>query len=82
MHTLAERKGEPIVTLYVKAAPQTYMLANVFQLARLMSPCLLVMEDIETIVTQQTRSYFFNEVCSSSNFLAKLGRSPWTKLRQ
>lgn len=27
-----------------------------------MAPCLLVMEDIETIVTKDTRSYFFNEV--------------------
>lgn len=31
-------------------------------MARQMSPCLLVLEDIDTIVTERTRSYFFNEV--------------------
>lgn len=32
-----------------------------------MSPCLLVLEDIDTIVTAQTRSYFFNEVDGLEN---------------
>tara|TARA_R110002060_G_scaffold74706_5_gene84097 strand:+ start:1937 stop:2764 length:828 start_codon:yes stop_codon:yes gene_type:complete len=32
-----------------------------------MSPCLLVLEDIDTIVTSQTRSYFFNEVDGLEN---------------
>ena len=61
MHTLGARK-DPIPTLYVKNAPQTYYLRSVFQMARNMSPCLLVLEDIDTIVTHNTRSYFFNEV--------------------
>jgi len=66
MHTLAGRK-DPIPTLYVKAAPRTYDISNVFFLARQMSPCLLVLEDIDTIVTAQTRSYFFNEVDGLEN---------------
>ncbi|KAG4429171.1 hypothetical protein IFR05_015347 [Cadophora sp. M221] len=61
MHTLADRK-DSIPTLYVKTAPATGHIRNVFALARVMSPCLLVLEDIDTIVTAQTRSYFFNEV--------------------
>lgn len=42
------------------------MIANVFALARQEAPCLLIFEDIDTIVTPRTRSYFFNEVCSSN----------------
>ncbi|KAL2060798.1 hypothetical protein VTL71DRAFT_8850 [Oculimacula yallundae] len=66
MHTLADREHS-IPTLYVKTAPQTGHIRNVFALARVMSPCLLVLEDIDTIVTAQTRSYFFNEVDGLEN---------------
>ena len=61
MRTLYKRQ-DPIPTLYVKSAPNTYDIRNVFQLARKMAPCALILEDIETIVTANTRSYFFNEV--------------------
>ena len=60
MHTLL-RQSPPIATLYVKSAPSTYHIRGVFSFARRMSPCLLVFEDIDTIVTKNTRSYFFNE---------------------
>lgn len=66
MHTLADRK-DSIPTLYVKTAPRTFDINNIFALARQMSPCLLVLEDIDTIVTVQTRSYFFNEVDGLQN---------------
>lgn len=66
MHTIMDRKP-PVVTLYVKAAPQSYHLRNVFQMARAMTPCMLVLEDIDTIVTNSTRSYFFNEVDGLEN---------------
>jgi transitional endoplasmic reticulum ATPase len=66
MHTLQEREG-PVVTLYVKAAPSSYDIRSVFQMARAMTPCMLVLEDIDTIVTQRTRSYFFNEVDGLEN---------------
>ena len=66
MRTLSERSS-PIPTLYVKNAPGSYYIKSVFAFARQMSPCLLVLEDIETIVTQYTRSYFFNEVDGLAN---------------
>jgi len=66
MHTLLGRK-HPIPTLYVKSAPTTFDIRNVFNQARALAPCMLVFEDIETIVTAQTRSYFFNEVDGLEN---------------
>ncbi|KAF2876320.1 P-loop containing nucleoside triphosphate hydrolase protein [Massariosphaeria phaeospora] len=66
MHTLYDRK-QPVVTLYVKAAPYAYDIRQVFQMARSMTPCLLVLEDIDTIVTSSSRSYFFNEVDGLEN---------------
>ncbi|KAI9658836.1 MAG: hypothetical protein M1831_003862 [Alyxoria varia] len=82
MKTLSQRKN-PVPTLYVKSAPYTYDIHQVFEEARRMSPCLLVLEDIETIVTSDTRSYFFNEVdglqgnngilmVASTNYLERL----------
>ncbi|TKA73372.1 hypothetical protein B0A55_06371 [Friedmanniomyces simplex] len=82
MHTLLSRK-DPIPTLYVRHAPQTYHIRSVFQQARALAPCMLILEDVETIVTPQTRSYFFNEmdglenndgifVVASTNFLDRL----------
>ena len=64
MHTILDRN---VVTLYVKSAPQSYHLRSVFQMARAMTPCMLVLEDIDTIVTNSTRSYFFNEVDGLEN---------------
>ncbi|KAF2725457.1 P-loop containing nucleoside triphosphate hydrolase protein [Polychaeton citri CBS 116435] len=82
MHTLLDRK-HPIPTLYVKSAPNSYALKLVFAQARRLTPCMLVLEDIETIVTPATRSYFFNEmdglenndglfVVGSTNYLDRL----------
>ncbi|KAK0866472.1 hypothetical protein LTS02_004793 [Friedmanniomyces endolithicus] len=82
MHTLLDRK-DPIPTLYVRHAPNTYSIKVIFQQARALSPCMLILEDVETIVTLQTRSYFFNEmdglenndgifVVASTNFLDRL----------
>ncbi|KAK4540266.1 hypothetical protein LTR36_009671 [Oleoguttula mirabilis] len=82
MKTLLDRE-DPIPALYVKSAPQTYDIRNVFSQARALAPCMLILEDIETIVTAQTRSYFFNEmdglenndglfVVASTNFLDRL----------
>lgn len=62
MNSLFRSDGLSIPSLYVKSAPSTYDIRNVFQQARFMSPCLLIFEDIDTVVTDVTRSYFFNEV--------------------
>ena len=82
MHTLLDRK-HPIPALYVKSAPNSYAINQVFIQARALAPCMLILEDIETIVTPETRSYFFNQmdglesndgllVVASTNFLDKL----------
>ena len=62
MHSLFEKYEDTIPSLYVKSAPQTYDIRKIFQMARLQAPCLLIFEDIDTIVTPRSRSYFFNEV--------------------
>lgn len=65
MHTLYGR-DDPVPTLYVKtlssfAGPE-YSINQIFQLARRTAPCLLVFEDLDSIVTDQVRSYFLNAV--------------------
>lgn len=83
MHSLLFDRKDPIPTLYVRDAPYNYHIRNVFTMARRLAPCMLVLEDIETIVTPQTRSYFFNEmdglenndglfIVASTNFLDRL----------
>lgn len=83
MHSLLFEREDPVPTLYVRNAPATYHIRNVFTMARRLAPCMLVLEDIETIVTPQTRSYFFNEmdglenndglfIVASTNFLDRL----------
>lgn len=82
MRTLAHRKPS-VPTLYVRSAPGTGYIGSVFTFARHMAPCMLVLEDVETIVNSATRSYFFNEVdglenndgilmVASTNFLDRL----------
>lgn len=66
MHSLYDR-DDPIPTLYVKDAPYTFHIEDVFSMARAMAPCMLVLEDVETIVTPETRSYFFNEMDGLEN---------------
>ncbi|KAL8994793.1 MAG: hypothetical protein Q9169_005329 [Polycauliona sp. 2 TL-2023] len=67
MNSLFRSNGLSIPSLYVKSATSTYSIRSVFQQARYMSPCLLIFEDIDTIVTKNTRSYFFNEVDGLEN---------------
>ena len=67
MHSLSSERKESIPTLYVKAAPRTFDIRSIFTFARAMSPCMLILEDIDTIVTPGSRSYFFNEVDGLEN---------------
>jgi transitional endoplasmic reticulum ATPase len=39
-----------------------YSLAMIFGQARRWAPCFLIFEDLDTTITEQTRSYFLNEV--------------------
>ncbi|KAL7938510.1 P-loop containing nucleoside triphosphate hydrolase protein [Trichoderma chlorosporum] len=57
---------QPVTTLYVRslksfAGPER-SIALVFAKAREFAPCYLVFEDLDTIVTDDVRSYFLNEV--------------------
>ncbi|KAI4171535.1 MAG: hypothetical protein LQ346_008733 [Caloplaca aetnensis] len=67
MNSLFRSDGLTIPSLYVKSATSTYSIRRVFEQARSMSPCLLIFEDIDTVVTNSTRSYFFNEVDGLEN---------------
>ncbi|KAL8938447.1 MAG: hypothetical protein Q9216_003898 [Gyalolechia sp. 2 TL-2023] len=65
MHTLYHLPS-PIPTLYVRSlsaygGPE-YAIASIFNQARKQAPCLLVFEDLDSIVTDRVRSYFLNEV--------------------
>lgn len=85
LYTYKDKDGNttPIPTLYVKSASQTWDIGSVFAQARRQAPCMLILEDIETIVNSNTRSYFFNEmdglenndglfVVASTNYLDRL----------
>ncbi|KAH0268833.1 P-loop containing nucleoside triphosphate hydrolase protein, partial [Aureobasidium melanogenum] len=65
MHSLYKRKGL-VPTLYVRSlasfgGPKA-SLATIFRQARRYAPCFLIFEDLDAIITDQTRSYFLNEV--------------------
>jgi transitional endoplasmic reticulum ATPase len=65
MHQLYQRK-DPIPTLYVRSLSSyggpEYALGEIFGKARQEAPCYLVFEDLDSIVTDNVRSYFLNEV--------------------
>jgi len=57
----------PVPSLYVKSVEARNgnnhnSIRNIFTLARSMAPCLLIFEDLDSLVTPSTRSYFLNEV--------------------
>ncbi|KAF7864387.1 hypothetical protein EAF04_006521 [Stromatinia cepivora] len=66
MSSLSQRPI-PIPSLYIKSFDgechsQKWSIAGIFQHARKMAPCLLIFEDLDSLVTDKTRSYFLNEV--------------------
>ena len=65
MHSLYDRP-DPIPTLYVRSlrsfqGPE-WSIQQIFIKARQMAPCFLVFEDLDSIITDNVRSYFLNEV--------------------
>ncbi|KAL2042312.1 hypothetical protein N7G274_004801 [Stereocaulon virgatum] len=65
MHALYKR-SDPIPTLYVKSlagchGPE-YAVRQIFVQARQYAPCLLVFEDLDSLITDQVKSFFLNEV--------------------
>lgn len=80
-------RSTPIPSLYVKAFDgcrgQKWSIQAIFTHARLMAPCLLIFEDLDSLVDDKVRSYFLNEVdglesndgiliVGSTNHLARL----------
>ncbi|KAI0481759.1 P-loop containing nucleoside triphosphate hydrolase protein [Xylaria cf. heliscus] len=65
MRMLYEREN-PVPTLYVRSLASyggpEYALKLIFGKARQFAPCYLVFEDLDSIVSDQVRSYFLNEV--------------------
>lgn len=60
-------RSNPISKLVVKTLAQRgygpqQSVRQIFTKARQTAPCLLLFEDIDSLVTDQVRSYFFNEV--------------------
>lgn len=64
MRSLATRPV-PIPTLYVKSLGKSCDqddIRSIFEKARETGPCLLVFEDIDSLVSDDIRSFFLNEV--------------------
>jgi len=66
MRDVSKRTSPFIESLYVKtfqsfAGPE-YGIRQIFLKARQMAPCLLIFEDIDSLVNVSVRSYFLNEV--------------------
>lgn len=66
MHDISKRTSPKIESLYVKTfnsyqGPE-FGIRQIFLMARQMAPCLLVFEDIDSLVSPMVRSYFLNEV--------------------
>lgn len=59
-------RPKPVPTLVVKTLAQRsgpqVSVRQIFTKARQQAPCLLLFEDVDSLVTDQVRSYFFNEV--------------------
>ncbi|KAG9236829.1 P-loop containing nucleoside triphosphate hydrolase protein [Amylocarpus encephaloides] len=60
-------RPDNIPSLYVKSfdsasASSTGSIQTIFSHARAMAPCLLIFEDLDSLITDKTRSYFLNEV--------------------
>lgn len=61
------KRGDNISSLYIKSLStncntQQYSIRQIFTQARRSAPCLLVFEDLDSLVTDEIRSYFLNEV--------------------
>jgi transitional endoplasmic reticulum ATPase len=62
-----DKRETPVASLYVKtfttSCPgEEYSIREIFQKARVMAPCMLVFEDLDSLVKDKIRSYFLNEV--------------------
>lgn len=64
MHTLSQRKPS-VPTLYVKSTGSSADSADIREIfikARKNAPCLLVLENIDSLVNDKVKSFFLNEI--------------------
>lgn len=63
---MSKRQPEPIPSLYIKSLDSgqgsKWSIQVIFDKARQMAPCVLIFEDLDSMVTDKIRSYFLNEV--------------------
>lgn len=61
-----QKRDKPVASLYIKSfkacSGEEYSIREIFGMARIMAPCLLVFEDLDSLVKDKVRSYFLNEV--------------------
>lgn len=78
MHSLATLK-DPIPSLYVKSLAGCnnafHAIRQIFTTARQYSPCLLIFEDLDSLIDDKVKSFFLNEVdgLEDNNGLMMLG---------
>ncbi len=64
--SLAARRPAPVPALYVKSfdacAGPKWSIKSIFAQARVLAPCVLILEDLDSLVADESRSYFLNEV--------------------
>ncbi|KAK4496434.1 hypothetical protein PRZ48_012414 [Zasmidium cellare] len=68
MNSLQKRN---VASMYVKSFEaqdgQQHSILNIFRVARNMAPCMLIFEDLDSLVVDKVRSYFLNEVDGLEN---------------
>lgn len=61
-----DKRETPVASLYVKTLHNCrglhYSIREIFEKAREMAPCMLIFEDLDSLVVDKVRSYFLNEV--------------------
>ena len=59
-------QSRDVVSLYVKSLKtcngEEWSIRQIFSQARIMAPCMLIFEDLDSLVVDKVRSYFLNEV--------------------
>ncbi|KAF2206049.1 P-loop containing nucleoside triphosphate hydrolase protein [Delitschia confertaspora ATCC 74209] len=67
INSLYARTPDPMPSLYVKSfetcsGDVQFSIRQVFQKARASAPCLLIFKDLDSLIKDEVRSYFLNEV--------------------
>ncbi|KAJ4386241.1 hypothetical protein N0V93_009134 [Gnomoniopsis smithogilvyi] len=66
INSLSKREPEAIASLYVKSLDHCngprHSIQMIFSKARNVAPCVLIFEDLDSMVTDKVRSYFLNEI--------------------